>query len=66
MHRRNTTQLGIDFRNKRAELKLLGKLTGVEITDGGRLNFGRISLRVVERFLSGFGDQVPDCFTFLL
>ncbi len=42
-------------------MQLLGELPGVEITDSGGLNFRRISLCVIERFLSGFGDEMPDC-----
>ena len=65
MDRRDTVQFRIDFRDKRSEMQLLGELPGVEITDRGGLDFGRISLRIIERFLSGFGDEMPDCFTFL-
>ena len=64
MHRRNTTQLRIDFRNKRAELQLFGELPRVEITDRARLNLGGVDIGVVDRFFAGFGNQVPDSFAF--
>src|SRR5207244_10143824 len=65
MHRRNTSQFRVDLRNERAELQLLGKLTGVEIADCARLNFARVDLGVIERLLAGFDNQMPDRFAFL-
>src|SRR5207244_11302215 len=65
MHRRNTAQFRVDLRNERAELQLLGKLTGVEIADCARLNFARVDLGVIERLLAGFDNQMPDRFAFL-
>src|SRR5882724_10353495 len=66
MHRRNTAQFRVDLRNECAELQLLGKLARVEIAHCARLNFARVDLRVVERLLAGFDDQMPDRFAFLL
>src|ERR1700736_133226 len=66
MHRRNTTQFRVDFRNKSAELQLFRELAGVEIADRARLNLARIDLGVVERLLAGFDNQMPDRFAFLL
>src|SRR5882762_3742254 len=47
-------------------MQLLGELPGIEITDSSGLNFCRISLRIIERLLSRFGDEVPDRFAFFL
>src|SRR5438046_9862142 len=66
MHRWNTAQFRVDLRNERAELQLLGKLTGVEIADCARLNFASVDLGVIERLLAGFDNQMPDRFAFLL
>src|SRR5437868_12765008 len=66
MHRRNTAQFRVDLRNERAELQLFRELAGVEIADRARPDFARIDLRVVERLLTGFGNQMPDSFAFLL
>src|SRR5882724_6707731 len=66
MHRRNTAQFRVDLRNECAQLQLLGKLARVEIAHCTCLNFARVDLRVVERLLAGFDDQMPDRFAFLL
>jgi len=66
MHGRNAMQFWIDFRNKRAEMQLLGELPGLELSNRSSLNLRGISLRIIERFLSGFGDEIPDRFPFLL
>ena len=65
VHRRNAAQFRIDLRNESAELQLFRELAGIEIADRARLDFARIDLRVVERFLPGLGNQVPDGFAFL-
>ena len=59
-------QFWIDFRNKRAEVQLLGELPGIEISNRGGLNFCWIRFRIVESFLSSFGDEVANRFPFLL
>ena len=59
-------QFWIDLRNKRAEMQLLGELPGIEISNRRRLNFRGIDLRIIDRFLSGFDDEIPDRFPFLL
>ena len=46
--------------------KLFRELAGIEISNRAGLNFARVDLGVFERFLSGFDDQMPDCFPFLL
>src|SRR5437879_8197322 len=66
MHCRNAAQFRIDLRNKRAELQLFGELSGVEISNRARLNVADVDLGIVERFLSGFSDQMPDGFAFFL
>src|SRR6266481_7796586 len=66
MHRRNAAEFRVDLRNECAELQLFRKLARVEIAHCTRLNFARVDLRVVERLLAGFDDQMPDRFAFLL
>ena len=66
VHRRNAAQFRIDLWNERAELQLFGELAGIEIADRARLNFRGINLRIVDRFLAGLCDQMPDGFAFLL
>src|SRR5213075_69236 len=66
MHGGNSAQFGVDLRDERAELKLLRELPSVEIPNRSRLNFCRIDLRIIDRFLSRFDDNVPDRLTFLL
>src|SRR5262249_16467736 len=66
MHRWNTTQLRIDLWNECSQLQLLGELAGVKIPDRSRLNFARVDLGVINRFLAGLDDQMPDRFPFLL
>ena len=39
---------------------------GVEISDRTRVDLAGIDLRIVDRFLAGFRDQVADRFAFLL
>jgi hypothetical protein len=56
----------IDLRNESAQLQLFGELTGVEISNRAGLNVADLDLRIVERFLSGFDDQMPDGFSLLL
>jgi hypothetical protein len=45
---------------------LFRELSGIEITNRTGLNLPRIDLRIVDRLLAGFGDQMPDGFPFLL
>ena len=59
-------QLFVDLGNESAEMQLFGKLAGVEIAHRCSLNFRGIDLRVVDRFFTGLGNQVPDGFAFLL
>ena len=66
VHGGNAMQLRVDLRQKRAEMQLLGKLSGVEITDRAGVDFARIDLRVGDRFLSRLSDEVPDRLAFLL
>ena len=65
MHRRNAVKLFVDLGNERAEMELLGELSGIEIADGRGLDLAGIDLRVFNRFFSRFRDQVPDGFAFL-
>src|SRR5207245_6070862 len=65
MHCRNATQFRIDLRNERAELQLFGELPRIKISNRARLNFCGIDLRVLNRLLSSFNDEVPDRFPFL-
>src|SRR5437660_8771503 len=66
MHRRNAMQRRIDLWNKRTQMELFRELPGIEISHRRRLNFLRIDVRVVDRLLAGFGNEVPDGFAFLL
>src|SRR5437762_13963573 len=66
VHRWNAAQFWIDLRNECAKLQLFGELARIEISNRACLNFCRIDLRFVDRFPSGFDDQVPDGFALLL
>ena len=66
VHRRNAVQSRVDFRNERAEMKLLCELAGVEISHCRRLDLGRFNFRVGDRLAARFRDQVADRFAFLL
>jgi len=66
MHGRDAMQFWIDFRDKRAEVQLLGELPGIEISNRSGLNFRWIRFRIVKSFLAGFGDEIPNRFPFLL
>src|SRR5439155_16833183 len=59
-------QFRIDLGNKRAELQLLGELSGIEVSNYARLNFSRVNLRVLDRLFAGLNNNVPDGFAFLL
>ena len=59
-------QFRIDLGNKRAELQLLGELSGIEVSNYARLNFSRVNLRVLDRLFAGLNNDVPDGFAFLL
>src|SRR5215212_4674669 len=58
-------QFRINFRNKRAKMELLGELAAVEIADGRRLDVSSVDLRVINRLLSRFGDEMAEGFTLL-
>jgi hypothetical protein len=45
---------------------LFRELARVEIANRARLNFAGIDLRIIDGFLAGFYNDVPDRFTFLL
>ena len=66
MHRRDPAQLRIDLWNEGAELQLLRELAGIEISNRARLNLARVDLGIVERFLAGFDNQMPNGLPFLL
>src|SRR5688572_14307722 len=66
MHGRNPVQLWVDLGNERAQMKLLGKLPGIEITNRRRLDLRRIDLGVIDRLSARLRDQVADRFPFLL
>jgi len=48
----------VDFGNERTQMKLLGELSGIEISDRSGLDFAWVNPRVVERFATGFLDYV--------
>ena len=47
-------------------MELLSELTGVKVPNRARLNFAGIDLRILHRLFTGFDDDMPDRFTFLL
>jgi len=47
-------------------LQLFRELARVEIANRSRLNFARIDLRIIDGFLTGLYNDVPDCLAFLL
>ena len=66
VHRRDAVKFLVDLGNESAEVKLLGKLAGVEVADRRGLDFRRVDLRVVDRCAARFLDQVANGFAFLL
>ena len=56
VHGRDAMQFRIDLWNERAELQLLGKLSGVKVSYRPGLNFPRIDLCIVDRFLASFNN----------
>ena len=65
MHRRNAAQFRVDLGDKRSELELFRELSGVEISNRARLDLRRVDLCIIDRFLAGLDDQMPDGFAFL-
>ena len=54
----------VDLGNECAKMELLGELPGIEIPHGRCLNFGRIDLRVGDRFPARFDNDVAQGFAF--
>ena len=56
----------VDLRNERSKVELFGKLSGIEISHGGGLNFARIDLGVGERLETRFLDNIAKRFALFL
>src|SRR4029453_9918128 len=64
MHGRNSAQFLVDLGNECAEMKLFGKLAGVEISDRCGADLARIELGIIKGFATGFLDHVAQCLAF--
>src|SRR4051812_23760955 len=66
VHGRDAVQGGVDFRHESTEMELLGELAAVEISHRRGLDMRRIDLRILQRRLAAFDDEVPESFAFFL